>query len=670
MAFWNRRRRQKITSPDGLSVVTLPGDYLSAVNLYGLRGSYGQIYRSQPNVRSVVDFLAAEVASVNAKLYEKVPAGPFLPSGRLELKDHKMQRLLDEPGPRVTRSRHWFATVADICVYDVAYWQKIRIQGQVRALVRIPPPNLLPERDPTTQRVVRYYTTMNRIRVELDDLVVFSGYDPEANDGNVSPLETLRRTLAEEEAAGRHREGMWANAARKSGVVERPLDAPEWSRAARDAWRVDIEGTMTGAKNAGRVALLEDGMTWKEASWNPEQMQYLDARKLTRQECAASFGVDPVLVFATSTESAFRAQARTAFYVDRFVPLLTRLAEEVDLQLLPDFEPFVEDRRDMYVEFNIDEKLRGSFVDQAAIASAAVGGPFVTVNEMRARLNLPPVEGGDQIYVPLNSTRAGGPQGSPQQPVDTPAQAPTTSETPGGGISTQSRKAAETAPADVKPGVPAPALRRRKETADKYEVLFRKHFDRQLATIRGTLKTRKMPSRIDMVWDGARWDRELADDLAKLSAPVVDENALRAMRQLARKAAYDPDRTRAWIAAATAGMASSINRKTKVDLNTALADEAEDAIEDVFGLAADGRAALLGTSIASAVINFARNEGGTQAGAQSKTWIVTSQNSRHPEMDGETVKVGEDFSNGLPWPGGAGDVAESANCMCLLDLSG
>src|SRR6185436_3427613 len=73
------------------------------------------------------------------------------------------------------------------------------------------------------------------------------------------------------------------------------------------------------------------------------------------------------------------------------------------------------------IEFNLDSQLRGTPEEQMAIMATAAGGPVITVNEGRARLNLPPIPGGDLIFVPLNSVRGGGPQGSPGAPVETPA---------------------------------------------------------------------------------------------------------------------------------------------------------------------------------------------------------------------------------------------------------
>lgn len=58
---------------------------------------------------------------------------------------------------------------------------------------------------------------------------------------------------------------------------------------------------------------------------------------------------------------------------------------------------------DVYFEFNIEEKLRASFEEKAQVTSTAVGGPWMTRNEARAMNNLPSVDGGDDLLVPLNT---------------------------------------------------------------------------------------------------------------------------------------------------------------------------------------------------------------------------------------------------------------------------
>lgn len=65
---------------------------------------------------------------------------------------------------------------------------------------------------------------------------------------------------------------------------------------------------------------------------------------------------------------------------------------------------FGENPQEVYVEFNLDEKLRASFEEKAAITTQAVGGPWMTRNEARAQNNLPAVDGGDELLIPLNTS--------------------------------------------------------------------------------------------------------------------------------------------------------------------------------------------------------------------------------------------------------------------------
>ena len=55
-----------------------------------------------------------------------------------------------------------------------------------------------------------------------------------------------------------------------------------------------------------------------------------------------------------------------------------------------------------------------------------------------------------------------------------------------------------------------------------------------------------------------------------------------------------------------------------------------------------------------------------------KTWIVTSGNPRasHAAMDGETVGIDEQFSNGADWPGDSTlDADETCGCTCEVEVS-
>jgi hypothetical protein len=78
-------------------------------------------------------------------------------------------------------------------------------------------------------------------------------------------------------------------------------------------------------------------------------------------------------------------------------------------------------------------------------------------------------------------------------------------------------------------------------------------------------------------------------------------------------------------------------------------------------------------SLASFAAGFATVEAAKQIAAAHgsrmvKTWRTGSNpRASHARMDGETVPVGEKFSNGMDHPG-QGDGSD-ANCNCRIDVS-
>ena len=61
---------------------------------------YEAIWRTQGAVRTVIDFLARNIASLSPKLYERVSD-----TDRTRITDHPLADLLSSPNPRTTRYR-------------------------------------------------------------------------------------------------------------------------------------------------------------------------------------------------------------------------------------------------------------------------------------------------------------------------------------------------------------------------------------------------------------------------------------------------------------------------------------------------------------------------------------------------------------------------------------
>lgn len=360
-----------------------------AVQLYESTISYAQIYASQPNVRTCVDFLARNVAQLGIHVYRRVTD-----TDRVRLPDHDISNWLEHPtpNPALTRYRLIENLVGDLGIYFNAFWLKVPwVDASGRdqiGLLRMPPHEvtIVGGSLPTA-----FHWTRSGYRNEYtpEQVVVFNGYNPLNERLGLSPLYTLRRLLAEEAAASTNREAFWRNSARFEGVIERPKDAPRWTPDQKKAWREQWQERFSGGASAGMTAVLEDGMTYKATSWSAKDSEFVAARKLTREECAAAYHIPPPLVgiLDHATFSNIREQHKD-LYQDTLGPWLEMIDSALKAQLLPESS----DQQGVYVEFNIADKLQGSFEEQASALQALVGRPIMTANEGRARLNLPSLD--------------------------------------------------------------------------------------------------------------------------------------------------------------------------------------------------------------------------------------------------------------------------------------
>jgi HK97 family phage portal protein len=353
-----------------------------ALDVYGASRTYAAIWRSQPNVRTVTDFLSRNIAQLGLHVFKRIDD-----TDRVRLFDHDLARWMSRPNPATTRYRLIETLAQDLAVYFNAFWLKVRLVGDDIGLLRLPPAQVSVEGGLLPSRYVYTRTDGRPIDFDPNDLVVFNGYDPEHSLKGISPLETLRRILAEEAASSDHRQSFWLNAARFEGVIERPVTAPKWTETQSASWRSQWQSAFAaGGSRAGAVAVLEDGMTFKPLSFSPKDAEFLGARKLAREECAAAYHI-PLPMVGILEHATFSniVEQHKNLYQDCLGPWLVMIEEEIERQLLPECA----DSDHVYVEFNIAEKLKGSFEEQAASLQSLVGRPVMTANEGRARLNLP-----------------------------------------------------------------------------------------------------------------------------------------------------------------------------------------------------------------------------------------------------------------------------------------
>lgn len=601
---------------------------------------YAKIWESHGSVQTVVNFLGRNIASLGIHLFQRVGG-----TDRRRVTDHPVARLLDKPNPWTTYYDFIDAMVRDLGIFERFLAVKLKPEsGGTSGLLRVPPTMFSPVGG-TWFRAEAFEVRGDKGKktYPAEDCVHILGYSPKGDLGGVSPIESLRAILAEEYEAARQRSQAFRNGARVNGYIERPREAPDWSDKARERFRAGWRGQYGGGgSDAYGTPILEDGMKFVAATQTARDLQYIESRKLTREEAAAAYFIPPPMVgiLDHATFSNVKEQHKH-LYQDTLGPWLQRIQQELMLQLFEDFP----DTDRLYLEFNLEEKLRGSFEEQAAQLQTATGGPWMTRNEARAMRNLPAIEGGDELIVPLNVITGG--QASP---------------TDSGSQNLASRPALRVKKA-AEYEIKAP-----EEIPEDYQKAMAKVFERFFARQRRSILSAKKAT--DW-WDGERWDRELAADLLAESLNVTKEAALAAIAGMDEDPEkYSVERTKAFLKKVAQRIAGQVNAATFASLESAFEDDDPEAPGHVFDVAESSRAEQSGMTAAATYVGFAMVEAARQTKPEArKRWQVNSGNPRssHAAVNGEEVPIDDDFSNGMKWPGSfSGDVDEVANCQCSV----
>jgi HK97 family phage portal protein len=619
----------------------------SAAPIAAAPWEYEAIWRAQPQVRTVISFLARNIAQVGIHTFRRISD-----TDRERLRDHPLAQLLAEPLPRMTQYRFIERMVSDYALYDDFYGIKLRLNGRLQILP-VPPTLIRPAEG--NWIAPKYYETAGGREFAPEEVVHIHGYTPETLTHGTSPIESLRDLLLESAESAKQRQAMWKGGARHTGVLVRPPEAPEWGPKERARFREMWRAFTQGGGGEGGTPILEDGMDYKPVGFNPEQAQYIEGRKLTREECAAAYFIPPPLIgiLDHATYSNIKEQ-HSHLYQDTLGPYMVMFAQEIQAQILPDLP----DSEDVYCEFNIDAKMRGSFEEQAAAASTATGRPWMTVNETRARNNLPGIDGGDDLIVPLNVT-----QGGLASPRDT---APEPDAVPKASARQVATKAGQ------QQGQPTPD-----ELREEFAKALRDLTDAQIEAL--VASAPGGPDAVSKWWAAGRATR-----LAKFSKLIADF-----MTRLGLLAAhkvldeFNPDRDgwsadvmEPWLLTAALHHAELHDAAGEQAAVAAVEEPPEEGGIAGALLLAGGLWALAALTrsetAATEALSFGGHDAAEASGLGFKVWQTTSGNPRaqHAALDGEKVPLDGVFSNGLRWPGdNTGDADETANCRCELTFS-
>lgn len=378
--------------------------WLSSMLGGATRSTVGQMVTPQsamalPVLQACVSIIAESVAQLPLEVYERQEDG-----GRKPATAHPAYDLLKfTPNDWQTpfEAREYAQTALGLRGNAYSYIERDG-RGRPTALIPLNPgdvqvfkgPDLKPYyaidgADPIPARFIHHVRW-----VSLDK---YTGLSPIALHAN-----SIGYAQALEEYGGKS----FLNGTALSGVLERPKEAtaikdPSMVEDLTNKWQAKFGGS----SNAGKVALLQEGMTFKALTMNNVDAELIGALKLASADIARIYKMPPpMLGFMEAATYNNVENLQIQYVIYTLMPWLRRHEQAMQRDLL-----LASERSRYYIEFNIGGLLRGN--QQARFAAYAVARQWgwLSVNDIRRLENLPPVAGGEIYLQPLNMTAAGMP---------------------------------------------------------------------------------------------------------------------------------------------------------------------------------------------------------------------------------------------------------------------
>ncbi len=335
-------------------------------------------------VWACVRLISQTVASLPILVYERTP------TGRTVKEDHWFARLMaHKPNRYQTRYEFIEYMIGNLVLRGNCYAKLIRVGGRIVSIMPMAASQV--EVTLVDGEVVYIYTHDDVVEVLAASSVWHVRMNGDWLVGR-SPLEFGRNIFGISQAAEGVVSGVYANGAKRSGVLS--VD-----RLLTDVQRAQVRENFSSLTTATdeRLLVLELGMKFEPISLSPEDIELLASRKFQIDEICRWFGVPAILV--NQNEGSTTLGSSTAEIISYFLklnlrPILEATENSIQVHLFGE-----EESRKYEVELSFEALLRANQKERFDGYRIGITSGVLTPNEARRSEWLPAVEGGDRLYI-------------------------------------------------------------------------------------------------------------------------------------------------------------------------------------------------------------------------------------------------------------------------------
>lgn len=207
----------------------------------------------------------------------------------------------------------------------------------------------------------------------------------------VSPITACGLAAVQGLAIQNNSAKFFANGSRPGGILTAPgAITDETAKRLKDYWDQNFTG-----ENAGKIAVLGDGLAYDSLSVTAQDSQLINQLKWTSETVCTAFHMPPYMIGVGQLQNNPNVEATNLQYYSQ---CLQPLMEAIEA-LLDEGLGLVEANQQFGTEFDLDDLLKMDTATQYRTYGEGITKGLLAPNEGRKKIGYGPVEGGDTPYL-------------------------------------------------------------------------------------------------------------------------------------------------------------------------------------------------------------------------------------------------------------------------------
>lgn len=370
---WRKQRALKYLNSTGTGMTVRPRNTWIP---HWLRGDY--TLKNSELIFAAVTRISNSLSAMPIQLYQ----------GAKPVYNELNDLMAFSPNPLMTSAQFFKTMEACRCTSGNCYALKIYRPGEtIPQLNLLDPTRVFPLIDkPTGELWWRIQPDEGAEMYVHDFYMVHVPFISTNGIGGISPVSVLFDTLKYSENIQEFNVKQLEQGVNSAIVLEAPANLGQ------DQKKAMVEDFMaTYRETSGNILLLESGVTAKTLNLSPVDSMLFEVEKITRSKVAMVYNIPPHLLGDYSAASyASQEQQMLEFMQLTLLSPVIAYEQEFNRKLIP-----AQARKDGFSwSMNMEAILRADATTQAQVDQMAIRNGWTTVDEVRARRNMPPYAGG------------------------------------------------------------------------------------------------------------------------------------------------------------------------------------------------------------------------------------------------------------------------------------